>query len=77
MDCWTVGYLEIRTIELWTVGPFDYNLIKMDDHAADSCAISPTTFMFFFISFRSVVDVVSGCSVVDAPRGPPDTRTLL
>ena len=31
----------------WTVGPFDYNLIQMDDYPADSCAISPTAFFFF------------------------------
>ena len=37
--------LEIWTIGLWTVGPFDYNLFQMDDYPADSCAISPTAFL--------------------------------
>ena len=32
-------------IGLWTVGPFDYNLIKIDDYPADSCAISPAAFL--------------------------------
>ena len=29
MDYWTVRWLEIWMIGLWTVGSFDYNLIKM------------------------------------------------
>ena len=32
-------------IKLWTVGPFDSNLIQMDDYPADSCAISPLAFL--------------------------------
>ena len=48
LDCWTVGWLEIWTIGLWTVGPFDYNLIQMDDYSADSCAISQMAFLLEF-----------------------------
>ena len=44
LDCWVV---EIRMIGLWTVEPFDYNLIQMDDYPADSCAISPRDFLFY------------------------------
>ena len=29
LDRWIVEWLEIGTIGLWTVGPFDYNLIQM------------------------------------------------
>ena len=32
-------------IGLWTDGPFDNNLIQMDDYPANSCAISPTAFL--------------------------------
>ena len=35
-------------IGLWTVGPFEYNLIQMDDYPADSCAISPAAFLLNF-----------------------------
>ena len=42
---WTAGWLEIWTIGLWTVRPFDYNLIQMDDYPADSCVKSPSVFL--------------------------------
>ena len=45
LDSWTVGWLEIKKTRLWIVGPFDYNLIQMDDYPADCCAISPTAFL--------------------------------
>ena len=44
-----IASLEIRTIGLWTVGPFDYNLIQMDDCPADSCTISPPAFLFIVV----------------------------
>ena len=48
-----IASMEIWTIGLWTVGPFNYNLIQIDNYPADSCTISPTAFLlqnksFFF-----------------------------
>ena len=40
LDCWMVGNLDD-----WSVGPFDYNLIQMDDYTTDSCAISLSAFL--------------------------------
>ena len=40
-----IASLEIWTIGLWTVGPFDYDLIQMDGYPADSCAVSPSAFL--------------------------------
>ena len=40
-----IASLEIWTIGLRTVGPFDYNLIQMDDYSADSCLIRPMAFL--------------------------------
>ena len=33
MDDWTV---DCWMLEIWTIGPVDYNLIRMDDHPAHS-----------------------------------------
>ena len=37
--------LEIWTIGLWTLGPYDYNLFQIDDYPAHSCTISPMAFL--------------------------------
>ena len=34
-----IANLEIWTNCLWTVRPFDYDLIQMDDYSTDSCAV--------------------------------------
>ena len=41
-------------IGLWTVVPFDYNLIQMDDYPADSCAISSTAFLLFHVNSHTL-----------------------
>ena len=59
LDGWTVRWLAIWTIGLWTVGPFHYNLIQIDDYPADSCAISHTT--FFLIMPKGVLQILTIC----------------
>ena len=54
VDGWNVGNLDD-----WTVGPFDYNLIQMYDYLADSCVISPTTFLF---NVDFCIQVVCSCT---------------
>ena len=45
-----IASLKICMIGLGTAGPFDYNLIHMDDYPTDSCAISSTTFLLSQLS---------------------------
>ena len=49
-----IAGLESWTIILWTVGPFDFNLIQMDDYPTDSCAISPTDFLLLHLLKRKL-----------------------
>ena len=54
-----ITILEIWMIGLWTVGPFDYNLIQMDDYQADSCAVSPSAFLLLYpLLFSTAVSCV-------------------
>ena len=39
-----IASLEIWKMGLWTVGPFDCNLIQMDDNTADTVRLSTETF---------------------------------
>ena len=53
-----IASLEIWMIGLWTIGPFDYNLIQMNDYRADSCAISPTAFLLIFQNQSAAGNVI-------------------
>ena len=54
-----IASLEIWMIGLFTVGPFDYNIIQMDDYPADSCAISPMAFLLLMHALIHLPDTVS------------------
>ena len=58
MEIWTIGLWTaglLDSCKLWTVGPFDcYNVkYQMDDYPTDSCAISPTAFLFSILTSLS------------------------
>ena len=47
---WTIGLGTVRWLKIWTiglrtVGPFDYDLIQIDDYPTDSCTISSSAFL--------------------------------
>ena len=46
LKIWTFGLLGVCKSGRLDFGPFDCNLIEMDDYPTDGCAISSTAFLF-------------------------------